>query len=542
MNNYVFVKIFDYVLVKDYINWMCTCKIFKFIAINSMCFIQLCESRIMDLINLRDLETLKYFQTINCNTTCLSDDENIEFYCAKDMIDFLIHYYIYDNENHYKYLLISANSNNVVILDYLLNIESSWLYSLEYNIYLNKNISNIDYCFRIACRHNMFKLLKYVIHLDCCLDFNEGFILACTEQHFKCAKYVFEETIKHNCNLDLNLCLEICLNKNNNEMFKYFYNRTQILYKDLMLLASINGNLEIIKFLLLNNIEMTHDSVKNAVLFDHLDVVKYLKELNYNIEDYIIYSIRSGNVDLAKYFFNSYSIKPTNHIIDLVPHLSRYGFCNMIKFLFENNLYDQNKLQDYITNSCLSGNLELFLFYYNMQVAVSRECFLCACKGGNLNIVRFLHREGYDVSCDINTRIKNNLQLLIYLNIHSNILDDPNEYLLFACLKNYNLKILKYIIKNGGQLNHDCISALILNSNLSAIKYFVETYEIEFTEYEFLLSIEVEDYEIMKYIYSFNNITLDFINNECLNTCTSISILQFLYFIGSNIIDENIMC
>ncbi len=216
-------------------------------------------------------------------------------------------------------LLCSVDNNQADVVKYLLElgadihvknnyvlrkaIYKGYLKILTYAIQYNVNINN-DIIIN-ACKHGRFSIIEYLIinlniHSDLktkalneairlnyidivklllyygALPDDDSIIYAITNDNIDIIK-----TLKRQYNIFFSdEMVNICVIYGNIDVFKYIYNNSKFIHKHVLELASQNGHLDIVKYLIKNHIKY---NINNAILLaiktNHHEVANYLLNL-----------------------------------------------------------------------------------------------------------------------------------------------------------------------------------------------------------------------------------------------------------------------
>lgn len=248
--------------------------------------------------------------------------------------------------------------------------------------------------------------------------------------------------------------------------------------KDKLLLLQIScivGDLQMCKYLIqiCGCIDMTN-TLMFGVIYNHLDIVKYLVEKGIDIDvgnSYaIIRSAGDGNLDIVKY-------------------------------LVENGASIDNK--NLLYSAIGGGNLEIVKYLVEKGANINDPHLLSyAVECDNFEIVKYLVDKGANVnnsSTLSNAVLNNNLEIVKYLVEKGANANDLSS--LYNAINNDNLEILKYLVGKGANVNRsDLLSTAASCGNIEIVKYLVEVgANIKYT-YAITNATSYGNFEIFKYL------------------------------------------
>lgn len=242
--------------------------------------------------------------------------------------------------------------------------------------------------------------------------------------------------------------LSISCKKQNNLLIHFFLNKKKILknlntiHKNSIINLILNGNLELIKLLIVNGIDKNiEDKYSFPLIFvaffnNKFDILKYLIDIDFNIN---------------------------------------FIYKNQFNLLYLSCIYENEELFDYLLTK---NNININFIDIN-----GNNLLLICSETGNLNMFKKLYNLGLNINhqnnCKktafINICDNNYIEFLDFLkttNINYNLTDNlGNTGFIYACLNNYYNLINKLIpIVNIKILNNNCKTAFNLISNNSILK------------------------------------------------------------------------
>ncbi|PWA01393.1 hypothetical protein BB558_002519 [Smittium angustum] len=281
------------------------------------------------------------------------------------------------------------------------------------------------------------------------------------------------------------------------------------------------GNLKFVKLFVENGADMEiHDgiSLKLAIKYKHLDVVKYLvergaktkhcedlepflstqnidseianfpakKRLRTSVEDEHNLQEASANgcFDIVKILVeNGAGIHENNETA--LKEASENGHLDIVEYLVENGS-DIHVDQDWALGmASKSGHLNVVKYLVEKGANVqAREDFALgiACRNGHLDIVKYLVENGADIKGENHWR-----QILENKNLHLDVLNylvergldfiERKTFILSVASKEGNFEFVKYLVKNGADIHANDDEALrwaSLSGYLDVVKYLLE--------------------------------------------------------------------
>lgn len=320
------------------------------------------------------------------------------------LIDFI------DNETIKSFLMTNKKINNIVEKNinykvYCCIIRKKVFYKInfvrkcikcDHSVLLNRLKNNngnmernkkyLSFEFNRCCQLGILNVAKFIYSIPICksyIDDNEINMLlkwSCQDNHTNMVKWLLTIVNKF-------MCL--------NELFKS---------------ACINGNLELLDFFVKEKkleLSMCHisDGINDAIIFGHLNVIKWLLSFGKNIDmvDLFINSCFYDNSDISKLLYLQDTLN-NSRILDKAFEVSCKNDCcgtaMWIYMIDRNNV--QKKIKDLFEYSCLNGNLRMAQLLYsleNINIYHKKYIFKECCKSGQLNIVRWLYSiEYFDIN------------------------------------------------------------------------------------------------------------------------------------------------
>ena len=256
-----------------------------------------------------------------------------------------------------------------------------------------------------------------------------------------------------------------------------------------LMVASRNGNMELVKLLILNeynkaNVNYTNIFEENALWkalnAKKYDVLKFLVENNADINKRDICGntplfvvSRDGNMELVKFFIQKNAdldLENENEETPLIIACVKNEI-DIAIFLI-NNGADVNKKdvfgRNVLTIACKKNDKRLLQLLVHKKDAMGNTPLIVACEKGNFKLVKLFVQNNAHVNIDIGGKTP----LLITLKHIKN-----NKYNSDCILKHYK-KIAKYLIDNGADVNmvvYDktpLLEAIIYNNEIA--KYLID--------------------------------------------------------------------
>jgi hypothetical protein len=151
-------------------------------------------------------------------------------------------------------------------------------------------------------------------------------------------------------------------------LVKYLYkNNVKFYIKELAIYACRTGNVDILEYLQnivkYKKLNMSDDIVEKAIIYGHLDVVKFIHMNKYIISPYCIcFAFVHGYLDIIKYLHEN-KYKLIN--ITYAEYAAKHGHLDILKYLYENglNFYgDKIYGSNIVTKAVQSGNFEVLKY------------------------------------------------------------------------------------------------------------------------------------------------------------------------------------
>ena len=221
------------------------------------------------------------------------------------------------------------------------------------------------------------------------------------------------------------------------EVKKVNINNTDIDHKNMLIYATKNGDLHLVKYL-----------VNRGIDIDKSD---------YEGETAIFYAVRNNHPDLFKYLLANNASIDTNKKTSIIHAIALSGNVEMMKIIMSRNPQYKNGAIAPIFYAAKSGNIEmlnLFLNQNNIQIEAPNGINLLfyACESGNLKMVKYLYEKG--------ARVKKSYYSLT---------------LMHTAAQTGNCDIIKYLMQIG--LTVDCVT----DSGATPLYYAAENGNVDAT-------------------------------------------------------------
>lgn len=299
------------------------------------------------------------------------------------------------------------------------------------------------------------------------------------------------------------IALEKASTKGHFEIVKYLYKNSAYLnLNDTSALnnASINGHIEIVKFLHTCGVNLNEHygrEIRGAVSSGHLDVVKYLFENGAKLDDsLLITASENGYLELVKYISK---ISNFNYSFDNpIYNASREGHLEVVKYLYENDV--KGDLERAIQVACKNGHLEIVKYLYQKGV-VLKDLSSWFLQVENLELIKFLLKVNKKETLDLieEATINGFINTVKYLYNNGAIL---TLNLLRLASEYGHLDIIKYLHDNKLDFtsNKKCIYLASRHAHLDLVKYFIQ-YGIDIDNEYMINAFKNNDQTMIKYLY-----------------------------------------
>lgn len=478
---------------------------------------------INDLINnFGDIDIHKHFDPNILNIYISLNNKGCPIFKENELYEYIkfIDFVDLDN-NQYKLISKYINKNNFSPLFDLLdnkNIRDNLLPLLSYDIakiypeftFFEKDW--IDYNFDSLLENKSKLLDKYRKASYKYIYYKINKIHCNNENKKKNKNKIITDLLNASCDDELDIVIYLLKNKINKDNIKKEsneYKKIILCIKCSIILACINGHLEIVKYLLEEekiDIKLYFPNTYNSD-----DYKIYIKKLrDYTMGDFLICSIRNNRLDIAKYLLNNYVIENINYSL-LLNIACREGYINIINYLIERNADPYSISVDSLDYACKEGHIsviEKLIVDYNIKNVNYSYLFEAACKRGYTEILLILINNDVDNSINIHangdiaskTAIENKhyeiVKILVNSHLNkgefclcksskqfkSNIINYPdiskyfNKYILHSNTKKIS-SILNFFIENENAFNSYIDKLLIIssyNGNVEIVNFLIE--------------------------------------------------------------------
>ncbi|KYQ90786.1 hypothetical protein DLAC_11773 [Tieghemostelium lacteum] len=301
----------------------------------------------------------------------------------------------------------------------------------------------------------------------------------------------------------------------NIQLFEYLYREKKLIsniHLGTLNSCCLNGNSEFLDHLLSNetldfsflNTKENFDDLENqnnkkllsisACKSGHVNVLKVIHKHNMIIGDYLLDTVKDGQLDCVKWLFeNGFNIHSTHAINNCQSLESVKYFHEITPFKCDKNLADHT-----------ANNPDILEFIFENDKPCSTDCAKNACKIGNLDSIKLIHRH-YPLSIDIvscysNAAINGHLHILKYLESQG-YKTSLSIDLLKKVVESGHFEILKYWEKTDliGSNELPQIASLSLQYGQLEIYEYFKDYETDDIKKKFnsmLKSILTNDMEL----------------------------------------------
>lgn len=313
-----------------------------------------------------------------------------------------------------KWILSFTKINVKTIEQTLANVcDSGYLEIAKWLITLTEKKLNFEIALYCACYGGHFKIAKWIIK-NGETDFNQALCGACLGGHLKCAKWAvkngatdFYSALDSACageNLKIVKWLLPIFNGTKSSTIKVDSTIVEYIndgkYFEPFITACSTGNLEIVKFLILNKANIHDTSEKpliEACRNEHLEVVKILVSNGADIHtcnDFPLSLAREkGNLDIIKYLItNGANIENQCGIFKIYNECEKERFCRICDY------WNPEMIKPWKINMNANENPNI------------NKILLIACEYGYLNMIKFLFSRNiinYDYDTALRLAIEN---------------------------------------------------------------------------------------------------------------------------------------
>jgi ankyrin repeat protein len=406
---------------------------------------------------------------------------NISYEREKILLNFFKEF-VNNSNNEESLLLFSSKFNLINVLEYLiknksLNInyeDENKRTSLMYASYLGhlnivqclvENGANVNHEDKHKCtslieasKKKHLKVIEYLIEKNA--DVNHKEENGITSLMFSC-----EEG---------SLDIVKCLVKNNADIeYETPLGWTSLMY------AAHNGYLNIVKFLVKNKADIKHknkngnNSIILALRSKYFEIVEYLIK---KINNILIYACKEESLEIIEYLVeNGADVnEKDNDGMTCLMWASIYGYLTIAEYLVENNADVNEKDNNGITSlmiASLNGHLNIVEYLVENGANVNEKNNLgntsldYACIKGHLDIIEYLVEKVEDV--------KNRADV--------NNIDNNGWSSLMWAIKNQNISLLYFLVKNGAVINIDCVKLASTLKSKDIYNYLRQNYNLFFS-------------------------------------------------------------
>lgn len=298
----------------------------------------------------------------------------------------------------YSYLILSINYNRYNIIKLLIkngiNISLNNNYCLYLSI-INNNYdvfkllfnliefnSSLNYLLLKSIEINNYDIFKKLIkkiqpNADCLIN-------ALHNQNYNISKYII-----NNYNYDYNIIKQsfrnIIINNKFNIKFIKLFNKFYIKDEEIFYYCCKNNNLNIIKLIIINNLEFINKGLIIACVNNNLNIVKYLIEeynADYNLTNCIKYAVEQTNIEIVKYLLL--------YDINYEPYFDYIVNNNLFSYLLTKNKWNNINLNRFINyklknslNPYIENNWQKYLLL--KKDIINKSKYFCQLKYLNYN-------------------------------------------------------------------------------------------------------------------------------------------------------------
>lgn len=274
----------------------------------------------------------------------------------------------------------------------------------------------------------------------------------------------------------------------------------QLLLEKRYLDACYAGNVETIEYMLETERRLLNDSFLSKCFSRICDggdggnyleifriILTYITVRKFDTLGRIVdYACIKGRLEIVMHWFETETYDQF-HLIEMLNKSCESGNANLIKFVL--NKVDKSDNADYAYNkniccqiACKSGNMESVEIFNNCDNSDDHlnECLKNACIGGNIKIVEFIMLNGgsnYN-DCMFSAGLGGNIniiKLLLELQLENDMITSTtfNDCVHGACIGNHMEVIKLYITQLDVPNIEKCINIACKSGNLEIIKYMV---------------------------------------------------------------------
>jgi ankyrin repeat protein/predicted RNase H-like HicB family nuclease len=263
-------------------------------------------------------------------------------------------------------------------------------------------------------------------------------------------------------------------------IIKYYfehYNTNKILFEICLSSASFNGNINIVKYLVENGVNI--NSTKVSILYrsvegDHNDIFIYLMEnggnINFRINEILRCVIINNNLYIIKYIVE-HTKYPLSKYEEIFILAAEKGYLDILEYFIKLGINDKKEDKE-----------EEKLFIDDALIGVIKNEYGEINEDKIIEIVKYLIDNGANINAQNNLPLKGSTYMkspgiFEYLIKLGAIIDDRDDFSLIYASEHGLLDIVKFLIKNGVDINKYGNKSLIeasKNGHIKIVEYLIK--------------------------------------------------------------------
>ena len=233
-------------------------------------------------------------------------------------------------------------------------------------------------------------------------------------------------------------------------------------------LAAKEGHLDILVYLYENGCKWDSQTCLNAVVKDHLEIIKYLRtkfcENGWPLGTVLcMNAAKFGHLEVLKYLHETGC-----HWNDTsCMNAAEFGHLEVLQYLHENGC---EWYEDTCVNATKNGHLEVLKYLHENGCFWDEEACYYAARFGHLEVLKYLHENGcpWDANVCSQACKSDNLDILKYL--HENGCPWDQYAWLYAIEKGDDTEIIKYLHENECPWDDYVLNTFAEKGDLEALK------------------------------------------------------------------------
>ncbi len=357
--------------------------------------------------------------------------------------------------------------------------------------WLEKKAEYYEYNMEIAIAHKQMDVVEWLKNKNIGYDSNTA-IVATKHGHLDLVKWLYEKKNKIHAHI-----YDIAASNGHLDILKWLYEQCAVIRKEVAIIEAIAGNhldiiiwihekfkdilsnrwrgpppaniaahwgyIEILEWLYNRGQVCTPGGMDDAILNEHLDTAKWLKEHDNDIfyeSTAIDYCAKYGYLDVIKSLYNNEEpclndIEKGSHI-EMIEWLMKYGA--------------KGSSEQSMSNAAMYGQLDVLIWLHGKGQVLSEYCINFAARNGHIDIVMWIYendRTTYIMSLMIYA--SNGGQLDIMKTIYEKGIENPcSRSCVYIAVKKGYLDMLKWIFEIIKRDKDDDVLKYLINLPISA--------------------------------------------------------------------------